>query len=273
LSDRPADRFDAGWLGLREPVDHRSRHEPFVTLLEAEGRTRGWRSVLDLGGGTGSNLRYLGTRLRWAESWCVLDHDPQLLARVHTFGPTPVRRLLGDLAQEGIEAVQEADLVTGSALLDLVSREWLVELAARCAGRGAGVLFSLNYDGSVALHGRGKDPGDAFVVDAVNEHQTGEKGMGPALGPTATRVAVEVFEAVGYRCVTAPSPWILSGAGDAPLARLLMEGWVEAAEALHPAEAPRLRAWLARRCEEFPGGLEITVGHQDLLALPDPAGR
>ncbi len=268
MSERRKDVFDAEWLQLREPADHRARHEPFATLLRAEGRAKGWSAVLDLGGGTGSNLRYLAPRLGWVSSWCVLDHDPELLARVDTSGRTPVRTLLGDLGREGLEAVEDADLVTGSALLDLVSREWIELLAEECAAHGCAVLFSLTYDGHVAIHGGEHDPDDDFVVRAVNRHQTREKGLGQALGPAAHQAAVQAFRAVGFDCQSAPSPWILSGRGDAELARALMEGWVEAAEEVHPGEGPRLRAWLKRRVQAFSRNLEITVGHTDLVALP-----
>lgn len=45
------DVFDAGWLALREPVDHRSRaHELLDRLLEATAPSRLGR-VVDLGGG------------------------------------------------------------------------------------------------------------------------------------------------------------------------------------------------------------------------------
>jgi hypothetical protein len=185
-----------------------------------------------------------------------------------------VRTILGDLARDGLDEVEEADLVTGSALLDLVSRDWVDQLADRCALRGSAVLFALTYDGGIHLSGPDPDPDDDFVVEALNRHQTGEKGMGTALGPSAAGAAREAFERVGYECVTAPSPWILRGESDVPLAVALMEGWVAAAAEVHPDQEGRLRVWLARRSADFRDGvLEVRVGHQDLLALPGPGLR
>lgn len=271
MAEDRGDRFQADWLSLREPVDHRSRHGSLTAILARCGEARGWSRVLDLGGGTGSNVRYLAPRLPWARTWRVVDHDPALLARIEPPPGATLETVEGDLAREGLASVAQADLVTASALLDLVSRGWLEALGERCARRGCAVLLALTYDGTVRLDGEAPDPDDAFVVAAVNRHQMGNKGLGRALGPGAASAALHVFRAAGYHARLSPSPWVLEGPADAPLALALMEGWVEAAGALHPAESGRLEAWLSRRGAEFrEGRLRVTVGHQDLLALPFP---
>ncbi|MDJ0891981.1 MAG: class I SAM-dependent methyltransferase, partial [Gammaproteobacteria bacterium] len=73
--------FSGEWLALREPVDDRSRSGTLVTRLSArapEGRLR----VLDLGAGTGANLRYLAPRLGGEQEWLLVDHDSSLLGLV-----------------------------------------------------------------------------------------------------------------------------------------------------------------------------------------------
>src|SRR5260221_693568 len=94
-------------------------------------------------------------------------------------------------------------LVTASALLDLVSEEWMGPLAARCAAAGASVLFALTYDGRIVC--TPEDPEDAAIVALVNEHQRTDKGFGPALGPAATDAAERVFAQAGYRVQRARS--------------------------------------------------------------------
>ena len=49
--------FSAAWLALREGADHRSRVPSLLPRLEAAWRECGWSRILDLGSGTGSNLR------------------------------------------------------------------------------------------------------------------------------------------------------------------------------------------------------------------------
>jgi hypothetical protein len=171
-----------------------------------------------------------------------------------------------------VEPVADADLVTASALLDLVSEAWIESVASACADAGAAALFALTYDGTVAWSPAG-DPTDAEVLDAVNRHQRRDKGLGPALGPGAGRTAETAFRERGYRTWLERSPWVL-GAADAGLARVLLDGWAGAAGEVAPGEAARLRAWAARRTTDVAEGrATLTVGHVDLLALPPEAAR
>ena len=56
--------FSAAWLDLREPVDHRSRNRKLERALAKH--FDGWRpiTVVDLGCGTGSNLRAIARNPR-----------------------------------------------------------------------------------------------------------------------------------------------------------------------------------------------------------------
>ena len=275
--------FDPAWLALREPVDHRSRAAAAVSLLAPAWRAGGWSRVVDLGAGTGSNLRYLAPRLPGIRSWTLVDHDAALLARAAAPDGAELTRVVGDLAGEGLDAVagSNADLVTASALLDLTSKDWLGALVAACRGSGSAALFALNYDGGIQWHAAADDPrpsddpDDALVRRSVNAHQRRDKGLGPALGPMAGLTAEIAFRAAGYRAWLLPSPWRL-GPADAALARALVDGWeaaaVEQLREATPADAPgvdRVRAWAERRRTTIAAGrFGLTVGHVDLLALP-----
>ena len=273
--------FDADWLALREPVDHRSRAEALLAPLCDAWRARGWSRVLDLGSGTGSNLRYLTTRLPAGQEWVAVDHDPALLAVLgRAVTPASVRSLTlvpGDLAHEGLAAVPNADLVTASALLDLVSEDWLRRVVDTCVAADRGAHFVLSYDGEIRWWG-GVEPGgrgedgsdDALVRDAVIAHQTGDKGLGTALGPAAGPRAERLFRAAGYLTRRCPSPWRL-GAADVPLVHRLIDGWAGAAIEVRPDVVGRIRAWADRRRATVANGrFTLTVGHCDLLALPPP---
>lgn len=265
------DDFSADWLALREPADHRSRPYGLLPPLRAAWHARGWSRILDLGSGTGSNLRYLAPRLIGAQDWILLDHDPELLARTRVPDPCPpVRRVVGGLAAEGLARVAETDLVTASALLDLVSEGWLGELVDRCSASECGALLALCYDGTQEWSGPA-DPDDARIQGAVNAHQRRDKGLGPALGPAAPRVAEAFFRDIGYHVWALPSGWLL-GPEDLDLARALLEGWCQAAREEVPPEAPRFEEWRERRLRDLEeGNTLVTVGHVDLLALPAPA--
>lgn len=267
------DRFASDWLGLREPVDHRSRARHLDAVVAGRGALEGWRHVVDLGSGTGSNLRHLAPRLPWAKRWTLVDHDADLLARVRLpagSGAAPeVERVVGDLGDAGLAAVDDADLVTASALLDLVTRGWLERLVERVTSSARGLLVALSYDGAVAWEGGAPDPDDAWMAERVNAHQRGEKGMGRALGPDAPAVARTLLAEAGWRCTLAASPWVLSGGSDLPLARAWLAGWGEAAAAVDPQALGRIEAWVGRRSADLGAGrVRVRVGHVDLLALP-----
>jgi SAM-dependent methyltransferase len=269
------EKFDAAWLELREDVDHRSRAAGLLPPLRRWWTARGRSAVLDLGCGTGSNLRYVAPELPGPQTWTLLDHDPELLARIEApSGDVLMKPLRGDLAETGLEEVGRAHLVTASALLDLVSRPWLGALVDACADAGCGALFALTYDGTVEWSGD-DDPFDALVREAVNEHQRRDKGLGPALGPTAGRSAEELFRRRGYRTWLTPSPWTL-GPSEATLARALLAGWAAAATEQRPGEEAGVRRWAERRGAAVGrGDFRLVVGHVDLLALPtaDPAAN
>lgn len=267
-----AETFDADWLALRESADHRSRSEELGARLTSWWAHQRRPTVLDLGSGTGSNLRYLAPKLPGRQVWTLIDHDPALLSRVEVRqGDVMVKTLRGDLGREGLAEVGNAHLVTASALLDLVSEAWLEALANACAEAQNAALFALTYDGTIRWDAAVTDADDELVRAAVNAHQRRDKGMGTALGPAAGRFAEEAFRRGGYRTWTSPSPWRL-GPEDADLARKLVEGWAVAAIDESPDQSGRIHAWAERRQAVVADGeFDLMVGHVDLLALPAEA--
>jgi hypothetical protein len=270
-----AETFDAGWLALREPVDHRSRPDSLLPLLNDWWSAREASAVLDLGSGTGSNLRYLAPKLTGTQEWRLLDHDGELLARIEppeaSVSVTPLR---GDLAVEGLVEVRTADLVTASALLDLASERWVSELVEACSVAGCAALFSLSYDGTIEWSDtRGTPGGDLHVDDelvrsAVNAHQRGDKGLGAALGPDAATFTAKSYQDRGYRTWVRSSPWLL-GQGDAELALALIGGWKGAAAEQLPDRVDQIEAWAHHRSRSIiDRTVSLTVGHLDVLALP-----
>lgn len=276
--------FSADWLRLREPADTAARDASLVAL-----HSRAEITIVDLGAGAGANLRYMAPRLGGAQTWTLVDHDAALLAAART-ATVQWGAALG--ADEGAEpaaanrsftlrvTMRELDLarslaalelprgalVTSSALLDLVSAEWLDELARRCAAAGAPVLFALIYDGRTVCEPA--EPEDAEALALFNRHQAGDKGFGPALGPAAARAAEQAFAKLGYRIETRASDWRLEPR-DAALQRALVDGWLGAALEIAPERAAVLRSWHRRRLEHVElGRSRITVGHADFAGRP-----
>src|SRR5260221_4285037 len=144
--------FTASWLALREPADTRARSATLTKLVADRLEHVAEPRVLDLGAGTGANARYLAKYLPGRRRWLLVDHDQALLADAFPAGGMDgseqdrieVRAM--DLAsafeQRSEDLWAGRDLITASALLDLVSEPWLRGLATKCRDARAPVLFA-----------------------------------------------------------------------------------------------------------------------------------
>jgi SAM-dependent methyltransferase len=262
--------FTTDWLALREPYDRQARNEKVLDAVVAAMSALPSITVVDLACGTGATLRALEPRLPAHQNWRLVDNDLSLLARAAesprqsrtTVSATPI-----DLAFDLEAALDGAvDLVTTSALLDLVSAEWLERLTTEIAARRLPFYAALSYDGRIAFEP--DDPFDQRVVDAVNRHQQGDKGFGPALGPDAAAAAARGFQALGYAVTTAPADWTFGPADETMQVELLL-GWATAAREAGGLEFDDLAGWLRRRQRLASArSSSIRVGHLDLFAQP-----
>ncbi len=283
------ERFDADWLALREPFDAaaRERSARLLRPLRARRPASGpWR-VIDLGCGTGANLRWLVPRLGGPQQWLVVDRDAALLRSWSAqpgFRPRPggvlqrddpggavqVMRRRADLQTDLAQLPwQAAHLVTASALLDLAGAAWLQRLADLAVQARTALLFALNVDGR--HHWRPADTDDAHVARRFAEHQRRDKGLGPALGPQAAFALAQQLRERGWRVQLARSDWWIhpgDGSGRADtMQRAMADGMARAATEQALAEVVRMRAWQQRRLAQAGHG-SLRVGHVDLLALP-----
>lgn len=256
--------FSEPWLALRAGFDTAARSRDVERRLAAWSTARAAATgrplaVVDLGAGSGNNRRHLAPRLPVDQAWTLVDADDALLAAAHAGDPAiTVRRI--DLAADLDAALPEGtDLIAASALIDLVSAEWLERLVARADLIGAALLMVLTYDGRTAW--QPPDPLDARVLELVNRHQRSDKGFGPALGPHAGSILAKL---AGDRLVQAPSDWSI-GPDDRAMRAALVEGWSSAAIEMSPGEAVEVTAWHDRSIDRF---AQITVGHLDQLVLP-----
>lgn len=288
------------WLALRESADTAARSTRLTqTIADVVAGKPAQDAepvgVLDLCTGTGSNIRYLAGRLQSPQRWLGIDRDPALLALLPTRtaswgaargyevqageGGCAIRsdtldcRIetrcldLGPLDDPGVFSGR--DLVTASALLDLVSEAWLRTLAARCRAVGAAALFTLIYDGRSSC--TPEEPEDDTILELFNRHQRTDKGLGgPAAGPGAAECAVRCFAEVGYEVHRAQSDWVIEP-GEREFQRQLIEGWAEAAAEMAPDRAALIAGWLARRLGHVDAGRSrVVVGHRDVAAwLPE----
>lgn len=288
----------SAWLSLREPADIAARSDALTRTIAEAMPDHGPVRVLDLGSGTGSNIRYLAERLPGRQRWLAIDRSSELLAELpdrisswarargfHTrteAGRCIVRGAdldceietreqdLGRL--DNREVFSGRHLVTASALLDLVSESWLSALASHCRNEGALALFAITYNGRFTCSPAEVE--DDMVRDLMNRHQKRDKGLGgPAAGPDASACAEQCFANAGYQIRRAPSDWTL-GPADADIQRLLIEGWADAATEMAPHQASDIARWRARRLAHVTARrARAVVGHDDFAAWPRDKGR
>jgi hypothetical protein len=259
--------FSAEWLALREPADHLARSRRVSQAIADVLRDAQVVRAVDLAAGTGSNVRFLAPILPLPQEWLLVDRDPALLTQVHPIDAVDMHTRIFDLSAvaELAELFALQNLITTSALLDLVSDDWLSALCGCCREQRVNVLFGLSYDGRIACSPA--DPEDVLVRGLVNRHQRTDKGFGPALGPDAADRAVHHLESRGYQVIRDRSDWVLEPESR-ELQRQLIEGWAAAAIAIRPVEVRTISAWLDRRMAHLDQGRSrLIVGHEDLGAF------
>ena len=123
-----------------------TRRRAIPTVLDAVRTAFAGRPavrVADLGCGTGSTMRAVAPLLPARQDWRLVDNDAALLEAAHDTAPAmcEVTTVQVDLAADlGRALADDTDLVTTSALLDLVSAQWLERLVAILAISAASAL-------------------------------------------------------------------------------------------------------------------------------------
>jgi hypothetical protein len=257
-------RVSPDWLVLREPADAASRSAELAERLARHVATGRRLVIHDLGGGSGAMGRWLAPRLPGRQHWVVHDRDADLLERAVAARPdsasVTVEPRRSDVTRLTPDDLAGANLITASALLDLLTADELVRVLRACAGRPT--LLALTVVGRVTL--APADPLDACIGASFNDHQR----RGRLLGPDAVAIAVDELRGTGAEVLVRPSPWRL-GAADADLTAEWLDGWVAAACEQDPALAVDATGYRDRRLAQAAAGeLAVTVDHADLLVLP-----
>lgn len=278
-------KFSAHWLSLREPIDHASRNRDVESAMVHDMRTRASAEkrhlrLLDLGCGSGSNLRAIAPLLGVDQHWTLVDYDSDLLLHARTqlcdWADEIVHQTNNELVfyyqgmqidvqfeihdlNQSIESVldRDVDLVTAAALFDLVSASWLSRF---CRHLRSPFYTVLTFNGQMAW-----EPAhalDTLVVRAFGQHQAGDKGLGgSALGPRASDDLIDALAKAGWQVGVADSPWRVTQT-DSDFYSLLMQGISAAAQETGLVSPSQAQAWLSyhgdSRC--------CTIGHTDLYA-------
>ena len=290
-NDNAAQGFSEQWLALREPADHAARSTTLGSKLAGWAKQHESLNIVELGAGTGSNLRYLMPQLGQNQHWVLIDNDADLLNRLpeilhpwakknaasitanknelliehENYSATVTVRLLNLAEQLDKLPMHNVDLLTASALLDLTSASWLDQLANLVAEHQCSCLFVLNYDGNI--HWQPKLDSDNTIKELLNLHQLKNKGFGHALGPEAGAYFAGVLEQLGRSIDTDDSNWSISEQSQA-LQQAIVDGWATAALEQNNAQSEIIDDWHGRRRKIIESAeSSLIVGHVDVLSL------
>jgi len=267
--------FSIEWLNLREASDHRARDRHLLKtaanwLNDLKSKDK---VIVDLGSGTGSTIRGLQRSATLAPSiqWRLVDNDPELLAEaIHRHSEEySIESFLVDLSATHKLPLESVSLITASALLDLVSGNFIRNLCQlikeKNEGRPLGFYSALNYDGCIKwtpFH-----PLDAAIAMNFNTDQRRDKGFGPALGPDATDFLKTQFLSTKFQCLSAKSPWLLDSA-DYLLTESLINGISGVAIQTDELTNSDIQDWKTFRIKNVRAGT-CYLGHTDILVLPN----
>lgn len=259
--------FSIDWLDLREPADFAARNKSIalqlVTFLQADQDIS--PIIVDLGSGTGSTLRALSALGAHQCVWRLVDHNPALLNEaLRRHGQTEiVEDYEADLLDVSSLPLGGATLLSASALFDLVSASVVDTLVSRIKKQGTAFYAALNYDGRTQW-----SPPHHFdnaVLDAFNQDQRRDKGMGSALGPESADYLRASLERAGYTVYTGDSTWQLGSEQQRLMADLIRGIRAAVSEGYH-LDAELLDDWETFRLAHISEG-HCTVGHVDVLAF------
>ena len=267
--------FSVEWLNLREASDHKARDRHLLKtaanwLNDLKSKDK---VIVDLGSGTGSTIRGLQryTELAPSIQWRLVDNDPELLAEaIHRHSEEySIESFLVDLSATQKLPLESVSLITASALLDLVSSNFIRDLCQlikeKNEGRPLGFYSALNYDGCIKwtpFH-----PLDAAILMNFNTDQRRDKGFGPALGPDATDFLKTQFHSSKFQCLSAKSPWLL-GSADYLLTESLINGISGVAIQTDGLTNSDIQDWKTFRIENVRTG-NCYLGHTDIVVLPN----
>lgn len=260
--------FSINWLDLREPADMAARDKTLATQVVEYLHTDADRSpvIVDLGSGTGSTLRALTSLGAQQCVWRLIDHDPALLNEaLSRHGQHEIiEDYEADLLDIDALPLGAATLLSASALFDLASADLVDHLVEKLARQATAFYAALNYDGRTQW--TPAHPFDQQVLQAFNEDQRRDKGLGPALGPQSSAHLQQALERAGYHVQIADSAWDL-GPAQHQLVEDLIRGIKGAVATGYGLDKQALDEWEAFRLEYSVTGRCI-IGHLDVLAFP-----
>ena len=282
------------WLAHRFAYDAQARHpeieHKFLAFFEQHQTAL---KAVDVGSGTGANVRYYFDRIPHAQEWTLIEQSSGLLdecrrtlvafAQEHDYDwqsqgniflltdaekTATITLVQGSIAHiEQLIDLTQTDVVTANAVFDLLSFEQFDTLVSTLAKHDVCLLATLNYYETSLLPFSEQDH---RFIGWYHMHMKRPQPMGIAMGPDCSEEMLDLLAQHHMMIEQESSQWHLKRC-DITMHRYLLH-FVEHAVAelsLSSEEQRDFATWLVdkkelcRRRE-----LEIIIDHSDIFAYP-----
>ena len=257
--------FENSWLLSREKIDSISRNKKAIEKINKYTSISKNLNIIDLGCGTGSNFRYLNPKIVKKQSWKMVDISHLSLSYLkknikHSQKIQNITYKKIDIIKQ-IEKIdfKNFDIVTGSALLDIMPKEWFINFLNINKSTKI-IYFTINYDGNFKFYPKHKD--DDNIVRLFNQDQMSDKGIGKkAVGPKCTQIIDQLFQRT-HKTYVFNSNWVVEKNKN------MQKMFISFCEDIISKNKKNYEDWLNYRKEKIKSNKSILkLQNKDFLAL------
>ena len=285
----------AQWLAHRFACDAEARHDEIEhKFLDFFRQHQTSLKIVDIGSGTGANVRYYFDKIPHAQEWTLIEQSTYLLeecrhslsafAQEHNYSwqaqgdaflltdteekTATIKLVPGRLEHiEQLTDLPHTDVVTANAVFDLLSFEQFDALVSTLARHDVCLLATLNYYETSFLPFSDQDH---RFTHWYHMHMKRPQPMGIAMGPDCSAEMLDLLAQHHMMIEQEGSQWHLKKC-DLTMHRYILHFMKQAISelSLSQEEQRDFNAWLDRKkelCRQRE--LEIIIDHSDIFACP-----
>lgn len=267
-------KTELNWLDEVEPVDSFSVNEMVLgevhRRLGARMSGRAPVRITELGCGLGANRRRLSQGLTAPQHWTMVEFNPEVEEyfrkrfKIDADPTTDLQCLDAGNLGSTVDLIDGADLVILSGRSQPLPPAILQQVLEKAKADGIAIWAVLQPTGFVKF-----EPESA---DDQRIHQMAQVAL-----QETDATLVQMMEDAGFRVLKGESDWIVRGVDDSfwhskgrGLQRHFMQRYLSIARRNHPDQASGLLGWANKRSVLIERKqTTITVGHADILAIPE----
>lgn len=267
-------KTELNWLEEAEPLDSFSVNEMVLGEVHRHlgARMSGGTPirVTELGSGLGANRRRLSQGLTAPQHWTMVEFNPEVAEFFRKrfkidADPTTDLHCLDDAGHGStVDLIEGADLVILSGRSQPLPPTILQQVLDKAKADGIAIWAVLQPTGFVKFEPESADDQRIYQMAKV------------AVQETAASM-IQMMEDTGFRVLKGESDWVVRGVDDSfwhskgrGLQRHFMQRYLGVARRNHPDQAAGLLGWANKRSVLIERKqTTITVGHADILAIPE----